>query len=257
MDVLIVDDDPEVRDFFKRVLERAGFMVRTADNGLAAFAELQRQAYGAIICDIAMPFLEGRRFYDELKDAHPDQAARVIFVTGQVNDPDVQAFLEDSGQPFLGKPVSVATLVAAVRGVANIVAAAAGKTILVADDEPEVRDLVTRYLTGAGYRVHEASDGKEVFAALAGGRIDLVIADLYMPGVDGIELITRLSQDSAAPPVIAMSGGGAVNRQTLLEMASRMGAARMLAKPFTRVQLLALVEAELGPTTVSLAPVTT
>ena len=119
MDVLIVDDDPTVRDVFQRALERAGFMVKTADNGLAALAELQQQSYRAIVCDVAMPFLEGRRFYDELKQANPDQATRVVFVTGHVNDPNVLTYLEDSGQPFLSKPVPIATLVASVRGVAN------------------------------------------------------------------------------------------------------------------------------------------
>jgi CheY-like chemotaxis protein len=119
MDVLVVDDDPTVRDLFKRALERAGFMVNTADNGLAAIAELQQQSYQAIICDVAMPFLEGRRFYDELKAANPKQAERVIFVTGALSDPNIQMYLEDSRRPFLGKPVPIAKLVAAVQDVAR------------------------------------------------------------------------------------------------------------------------------------------
>ena len=87
------------------------------DDDLAAFAELQQQTYKAIICDVAMPFLEGRRFYDELKAANPEQAERVIFVTGAVSDPNIEKYLEDSRQPFLGKPVPIADLVKAVRDV--------------------------------------------------------------------------------------------------------------------------------------------
>jgi CheY-like chemotaxis protein len=120
MDVLIVDDDPTVSDLFRRALERAGFMVATAGNGLAALAELQQRTYRVIVCDVNMPFLEGRRFYDELRAANPKQADRVVFVTGWLSDANLQMYLEDSRRPVLGKPVPLAKLVAAVQGVANV-----------------------------------------------------------------------------------------------------------------------------------------
>lgn len=119
MDVLIIDDDSSVRDLFSRALQRAGYMVWAVDNGLAALAELQQRTYQVIVCDVGMPYLEGRRFYDELKEAYPEQAARVIFVTGLLDDPNVRMYLEHSRRPFMGKPVSVAKLVAAVRGIAS------------------------------------------------------------------------------------------------------------------------------------------
>ncbi len=62
MDVLIVEDTPEVRSAYGRVLEHAGYMVKAVDNGLAALAELQQRSYSVILLDIFMPFLEGRVF---------------------------------------------------------------------------------------------------------------------------------------------------------------------------------------------------
>jgi CheY-like chemotaxis protein len=116
MDVLVIDDDPGVLTFLRRALEQAGYMVRTAENGLEAIANLQTQTYQAIICDVGLPVLEGRRFFDELKVANPEQAQRLIFLTGSVDDPSVRKYLEQSGRPFLGKPVPLATLLAVVRG---------------------------------------------------------------------------------------------------------------------------------------------
>ena len=121
------------------------------------------------------------------------------------------------------------------------------KTIPVADDETKVRVMIARHLASAGYEVREASNGKEALLAVSHGGIDLVITDLHMPDMDGIELIARMSQDASAPKIIAISGGGHLDKQTVLEMASRLGAAQTLEKPFSGEQLLEIVEAELGP----------
>ncbi len=114
-DVLIVDDDPAVRGTLTKMLEQAGFMVSAVDNGLAALAELREERVRAVVCDIKMPFLEGRRFYDELASAHPDIAERVIFVTGHGGDPQVRRFIERTGRPILDKPVAKTELVKAVQ----------------------------------------------------------------------------------------------------------------------------------------------
>ncbi|MBI2403177.1 MAG: response regulator [Gemmatimonadetes bacterium] len=119
MDILIVDDDEGVRKSFSRALERAGYMVMAVDNGLAAFAELQRHHYRAIVCDIHMPFLEGRTLFDELRKDYPQMAQRVVFATGWGEHDEVGPFLRNSGRPVLHKPVDLKELVATVRGVAE------------------------------------------------------------------------------------------------------------------------------------------
>lgn len=119
MDVLIVDDDEAVRKAFTRALERAGFMVTAVDNGLAAFAELQRHQYRAIVCDVHMPFLEGRSFYDEMLKDYPQMAQRVLFATGWGEHDEVGPFLKQTGRPVLHKPVDLKELVQTVRGVAE------------------------------------------------------------------------------------------------------------------------------------------
>ena len=119
MDVLIVDDDEAVRHAFSRALERAGFMVAAVENGLAAYAELQQRRYQAIVCDVHMPFLEGRTFYDELSRDYPALARRVVFATGWADHDEVGPFLERSGQPVLRKPVDFKDLVTIVQRVAD------------------------------------------------------------------------------------------------------------------------------------------
>ncbi len=115
MDVLIVDDSPEVSTVYGQLLEHAGYMVKVVDNGLAAFAEIQEGRYAVILLDILMPFLEGKSFFRQLEADFPDLAKRVVFVTGMADDEETRKFLEGTGQPFLQKPVDAAQLVIAVR----------------------------------------------------------------------------------------------------------------------------------------------
>ncbi len=116
MDILIVDDDEDVRRTFSRALERAGYTVAAVENGLAAFAELQQHHYRAIVCDVHMPFLEGRNFYDEVLKDYPEMAQRVVFATGWAEHDEVGPFLKRTGRPVLHKPVDLKELVATVRG---------------------------------------------------------------------------------------------------------------------------------------------
>ncbi len=119
MDVLLVEDGPGTRRTYTKLLERAGFRVNGVENGLAAVAELNEHSFRAIVLDIGLPFLEGRTLYNELVDSYPAMANRVIFVTGNVGDEEVLRFLQETGRPYLGKPVSGAELVKVVRQTAD------------------------------------------------------------------------------------------------------------------------------------------
>ncbi|NIM48215.1 MAG: response regulator [Gemmatimonadales bacterium] len=119
MDVLVVDDDTKVREAHTKVLERAGFMVTAVDNGLAAFAALQEERYKVIVCDIQMPYLEGKNFYQQLEEVLPTMASRVVFVTAWASEESTRQFLEQSGQPFLEKPADVNELISLVRHIAD------------------------------------------------------------------------------------------------------------------------------------------
>ncbi len=116
IDVLLVDDEEDVRSTLTKMLEQGGFSVVALDNGLQAIAELQQQPVGAIVTDVLMPFLEGRRFYDELASERPEMAERVVFVTG-AHDDIVREVEERTGRPVLRKPVRAAELVRTVRAV--------------------------------------------------------------------------------------------------------------------------------------------
>lgn len=114
--------------------------------------------------------------------------------------------------------------------------------ILVIDDDPAILLMIEIILTGAGYRVTCAPDGDEGVRLFRALRPDLVITDVIMPVREGIETILAIRQDQPNAKIIAMSGGGRTASRDLLTMARRLGADRIMSKPFTIDELTAVVE---------------
>jgi CheY-like chemotaxis protein len=119
-------------------------------------------------------------------------------------------------------------------------------TILVVDDEPSVRMMVTKFLAGEAHLILESADGAAALVQLSSQHVDLVVTDLYMPEMDGIEFTRRLRQLVSRPAMIAMSGGGLGSQVDLLDIAVHLGAVATLTKPFTRDQLLGAVRRALS-----------
>ena len=116
--------------------------------------------------------------------------------------------------------------------------------ILVVDDEPDIRDLVSEILQDEGYRVTVAENGEAARAAFARKTPDLVLLDIWMPDVDGILLLKEWSAATGLPcPVVVMSGHGSV--ETAVE-ATRLGAFDFVQKPISLAKLLAIVSQALA-----------
>jgi CheY-like chemotaxis protein len=121
-------------------------------------------------------------------------------------------------------------------------------TVLVIDDDSMVRGLLVRALTGARYTVIEAADGMEGLALARSHSVDVVVTDLIMPVQEGVETIMALRKERPRLPIIAISGG-VTNSGLYLDIAGKIGASRILAKPFTPRELLQLIEQVLAEET--------
>ena len=90
----------------------------------------------------------------------------------------------------------------------------------------------------AGYEVVEATDGDHGIVLFEAAPADLVITDIMMPKMDGVETVIEMRRKFPSVKVIAMSGGGQAKNLEFLEFAEKAGAAHILAKPFSRAELL-------------------
>tara|TARA_B100000513_G_C11881804_1_gene179519 strand:+ start:728 stop:1108 length:381 start_codon:yes stop_codon:yes gene_type:complete len=123
-------------------------------------------------------------------------------------------------------------------------------TILVIDDDEDVRDFISMTLTRAGYAVETATNGDQGLVAVQSRRpaaFDLVICDIFMPVKDGIEFLTALHEESPDLPVIAVTGGFTGVTRPYADSMTAMGAVQSLLKPFSPDTLVTAVQAALTP----------
>ncbi len=118
--------------------------------------------------------------------------------------------------------------------------------ILVIDDDPEVRDLISCILEMEGHSVVLAEDGIKGVATHRAELPDLVITDMFMPEQGGAETIIKIRQESPDARIIAVSGGGRFDGAHPLIAAKKLGAMETLNKPFTVTELIDCVARTLG-----------
>jgi DNA-binding response OmpR family regulator len=125
-----------------------------------------------------------------------------------------------------------------------------GSKVLVVDDDLTVRDVVRRYLELAGHQVALADNGEDALAWIAEHRPDLVVLDLMLPGIDGLEVCRRLRQTSAVPVVMLTALGEEENRIAGLQL----GADDYVTKPFSPRELALRVSSVLRRSGAETAP---
>jgi two-component system, OmpR family, response regulator ResD len=112
-------------------------------------------------------------------------------------------------------------------------------TVLVVDDEPTITDVVSRYLQRAGYETRVAGDGPTALQAAGRERPDLVVLDLMLPGMDGLEVMRRIRELDRVAVILLTAKGEPTDRVIGL----RLGADDYVAKPFSPAELVARVDA--------------
>lgn len=123
--------------------------------------------------------------------------------------------------------------------------------VLLIDDDDTVRSAMARAVALGGHEVLQARDGRQALREAEGRELDLVITDVNMPEMDGIEVILTLAERRPGLPVIAVSGGGRMPKEVLLSSAGILGAVKTLGKPFDLAEFRKLVEDTLSETTES------
>ena len=114
-------------------------------------------------------------------------------------------------------------------------------TILVADDDPDIAELVEIHLAGVGFRVFKAYDGAEALKVFGREKIDLAILDIMMPGVDGIQVCKRIREFSTIPVIMLSARDSEEDKVAGLEI----GADDYVTKPFQKGELAARVKSQL------------
>jgi signal transduction histidine kinase len=111
--VLIVEDEEIITTLIKGILENEGYSVDLASNGEDALAKIDGSRYIFIVCDIKMPQMDGKEFFNRVKTLNGDLASKILFITGDPSK-DTLDFIQETGNSYLAKPFKIEEFMAAI-----------------------------------------------------------------------------------------------------------------------------------------------
>jgi GAF domain-containing protein/CheY-like chemotaxis protein len=196
--VLVIDDEPAVRDLMQRFLGREGFRVVTAATGEEGLRRARELRPDTITLDVMMPGLDGWAVLSALK-AEPALADIPVIMLTIVDDRNLGYAL--GAAEYLTKPIDRERLVTVLEQHRR------DRPVLVVDDDAGLRQLLRRMLEPEGYVVVEAENGRAALERLSEVRPSVVLLDLMMPEMDGFEFVAEFRRHEAwrAIPIVVVT----------------------------------------------------
>jgi len=222
--VLVIDDDPDVRLILRTNLESAGYVVFEAGSGEQGLRLARGLKPDLATVDLMLPDLDGFGVIEKLQSDPATAQIPVVVVSALERDAEAARFqLAD----YFVKPVQPRDIMVRID---QLLAHSNGpRSVLVVDDEPDVRTTVSEALANAGWTTRMAASGPIALEMAATERPDLILLDLHMPGMDGFEVITRLRAQEATREVPVMIFT-AIGGQEAKARALKLGATGYLTK---------------------------
>ncbi len=185
--VLIIDDDLTVHDLLRRSLSREGYKVESAEDGPGGLLRARELHPDVILLDVLMPGVDGWSVLASLKE-DPELREIPVVMISMLDDRRLGFAL--GATDYMTKPVDPTRLVAVLRRLCP----ERNGVILVVDDDPAVRDRLTRMIRDGGWVAAEAENGRVALDMLGDLQPDLILLDLLMPELDGFGFIDALRE---------------------------------------------------------------
>ena len=228
--ILITDDDKTTLSITRRILEKNGYDVTAAYTGDECIELLKSSSFDLLIMDIELEGETGIEVLDRIRKTPEIKDIKTVFLTASSQRGDMTDALRLGALDFLTRPVLPEDLIKVINNTINL--GDAKYSILVVDDEI-MNLMATEELFGIRYNVKTATSGAEALASIEEHVPDLVLLDLHMPGMDGLEVLNRIRSMKGCRtlPVVFLSAD--TDADTEVEM-FKAGAMDFIAKPFIK-----------------------
>ena len=240
--VLIVDDEPNIREFIRYELQRIGYQVLEAATGEEALAIAVKEHPEVIILDILLPGIDGFEVISRLK-AEPQTRDIEVVVVSIVDDKERGFQL--GAYDYYCKPLDKDRLLHTVEQLMDRLPKHQEAGILIVDDDPAILEVLETILAVEGYKTRKASDGNMALQLIRESLPDLIIIDIKMPGLDGYEVIKTLkaAERTRNIPVIVLTASDLGHSRTKSLL---LGATDYFQKPFSREEFMTGLKRALG-----------
>lgn len=242
--ILIVDDDPDIREGISAVLETRDYRIATANDGLQCMESIHQETPKLLILDMMMPRMDGFAVINELRADPLYAGLPIIILTTVIEDAAYRRYELETGiamdvQAYIEKPAPPDELLRQVSAIVD------QPYIIVADDDPDILEAITTILETQSYQITTAIDGMKCLELVRKRKPDLLILDLLMPRMDGFAVIRALRSEPAYADllivVLTTVVEDASRRRYELETGQDMAVEAYLQKPVAPDQLLRLV----------------
>ncbi len=267
--ILVVDDDPLNVKLLAHKLPKDQYEAITAYDGKTAIERARADIPDLILLDIMMPELNGYEVTEILKSDPDTKDIPIILVTALDGTEDKLRGLEAGADEFLNKPVNTAELLARVKSLLRLklyqdqlksrthsqtlVATSNEKdtpdrervnlpTILIVDDDEKDIRLIQGCLQGEAYQVEQASSGEETLSRVLKEKIDLILLDILLPGMNGFEVVRRIREIEGAKNIQIVAITCLEDMESKIK-GIELGADDYLVKPINKHELRVRVKA--------------
>ena len=239
--VLLVDDEVEFLASMKTSLQRRGFKVGTATDGKSGLALFASERFDVVVLDVKMPGLGGEEVFREIRRKQP--TVPVIMLTGHGTIQQAFQTSKEGVFEYVAKPCEVEVLVELLcRATSSEMAQdtrveeeyGGAPRVLLVDDEVELLDSLSRALERRGMDVSVAPDAAKALAQLGQRVFDVVVLDMRMPGMGGMEVLERIKKAHPLTEVLVLTGHPS---SEMAVQATKLGAFDFLMKPIKVEQL--------------------
>ncbi len=236
--ILIVDDDARLRELLIDTLNTIGYNADIASDGNNALQKLQHNHYDLVISDIRMPELDGFMLLKKIRQHYPELP--VLFITGVTSEDMIGSANPDG---FLAKPFRIGHIEQLIKDALSKKHSKNKHTfrrVMIVEDDDLFRDMLGEALQYNSFITTAVEGGKEALRELQYGKVDAVITDIKMPGMDGITLLKEIKKIKPDLPVILISAF--FSDEDILKSSSDYQPAGFLQKPFEIQAIVKLLD---------------
>jgi len=225
--ILIVDDEIDLLETLGDIFESKGYNVTMVEDGNKAIELLKKKYFDIILMDLKMPGINGVESFKEVKRLHPS-AAVIMMTAGSVGE-EIKEALGAGVEAIVDKPFNVKKLVSTIESILE------RPLILVVDDRIEDRETLRDILVDRKFRAFVAKDGYEAIDIVRKSDFDVILMDIMMPGMDGMEVLEVVKEIKPDIGVVMMTG---YSYEGLAGESLKKGAYTCLYKPFLDMEKL-------------------
>ena len=198
MKILVLDDDRDLAESLADILEARGHHVELAFNGPDALELFRVHEFDIALMDVRLPGMNGVETYLEMRKIKPD--AKAVMMTAFSVERLLEEAIENGALGILRKPFAVDDVLQTLETVRP------RGVVLVADDDPDFTESLSPILSDHGYRCVVARDGQSAIDGIMREPIDVLVLDLQLPILSGIEVYMELQRRNVALPTIIVTG---------------------------------------------------